>query len=172
MMSRWERWDEIMGRVEKALVTVLLSLMILVAFSQILLRNVLGTGFSWGDPLVRNLVVWVGFVGAAMATREGKHINMEVFSKWVSGLGKAMVQALVHLFSAFICALLTLAALRFLVNEAQMGHRAFLGLPAWVPEIIIPATFALMTLRFGLAFCREAGLLVSPGAHDAPGRGS
>ncbi len=170
-MGWWDRWDGIMGRVEQALVTVLLSLMILVAFSQILLRNALGTGLSWGDPLVRNLVVWVGFVGAAMATREGKHINMEVLSRWVSGVGTAAVGALVHLFSAFICALLTFAALRFLVNEAQMGHRAFLGLPAWVPEIIIPLTFALMTLRFGLAFCREAVLLISPGARDTPGRG-
>lgn len=170
-MKWWDRWDSVIGRAEQALVTVLLSSMILVAFCQIILRNALGTGLSWGDPLVRNLVVWVGFLGAAMATREGKHIGMEVLSRYVPGSGRVLVRAVVHLFSAFVCTLLGLAALRFLANEAKMGQRTFLDIPAWAPEVIIPATFALMALRFGMALCKEVSFFGSSRRGRAPQEG-
>jgi TRAP-type C4-dicarboxylate transport system permease small subunit len=83
-MNRWERADEIIDRVEHTLVIILLSLMILTAFLQITLRNIFATGLTWADPMVRNLVLWVGFIGAAIATKEGKHINMDVFSQWMT----------------------------------------------------------------------------------------
>jgi TRAP-type C4-dicarboxylate transport system permease small subunit len=67
-MRKLEQWNETLGRVEKFLIVVMLSMMILVAFLQIVLRNAFSTGISWGDPLVRYLVLWVGFIGASLAT--------------------------------------------------------------------------------------------------------
>jgi TRAP-type C4-dicarboxylate transport system permease small subunit len=150
-MDHWERVDEIIDRVEQSVLVILLSLMILIAFSQIVLRNVFDTGLTWGDPLVRNLVLWVGFIGAALATREGKQINIDVLSRWMPPRGKGFIEGITDLFSSFICALLTFAALKFIKNEVQMGNVTFLGVPFWMAEIILPITFALMTLRFG--FC-------------------
>jgi len=149
-MNRWERADEIIDRVEQIFLVVLLSSMIVIAFFQIVLRNLFSTGLAWGDPLVRNLVLWIGFIGATLATREGKHINIDVVSRWMPPLGKGFTQFLTQLFSFFICGLLTFAALKFIKNEAQMGNVAFLGIPAWIPEIILPVIFGLMGLRFGL----------------------
>jgi TRAP-type C4-dicarboxylate transport system permease small subunit len=31
-----------------------------------------------------------------------------------------------------------------------MENMTFLNIPAWIPEMILPTTFILMTLRFGL----------------------
>ena len=149
-MDHWERMDEIIDRTEQRLLVILLSLMILIAFSQIVLRNLFDTGLAWGDPLVRNLVLWVSFIGAALATKEGKHISIDVVSRWMPPRGKILLQAITDLFSAFICALLTFAALKFIKNEAQMGGVTFLGIPLWIPEIILPITFGLMALRFSL----------------------
>ena len=64
-MHIWDRFDENISRVEAVMIAILLTVMILIAFSQILLRNFFDTGISWGDSLVRYLVVWVGFIGAA-----------------------------------------------------------------------------------------------------------
>lgn len=148
-MDRWERADEIIDRVEETFLVILLSSMIVIAFLQIVLRNLFSTGLSWGDPLVRNLVLWIGFIGAALATREGKHININVVSQWVPDSGKVYIEFLTQLFSFVICGLLTLAALKFIKNEAQMGNVAFLRIPVWIPEIILPIIFGLMTLQFG-----------------------
>lgn len=151
-MNRWERLDEIIALVEKYLVVLLLSLMMVLSFMQIVLRNFFETGLSWGDVLVRYLVLWVAFIGAAMATKEGRHINMEVFSRWVSDKGRAYLNGLSYLCSIFICGLLTYAAFKFIYFEAQMGSTTIFGIPIWMPELIIPITFGLMTFRFALRF--------------------
>jgi len=148
-MSRWQKWDDTLGRAEKFLIAATLSIMILMAFLQIILRNVFSTGISWGDSLVRYLVLWVGFIGASLASKEEKHITIEVFSRWFSNLGNRYLKGIPHLVSAIICGLLTFAAWTFVQNEAQMGSTTFLEIPVWIPQIIIPITFALMTLRFG-----------------------
>lgn len=163
MMSRWQRWDEALGRAEKWFVVVMLSMMILLAFLQIILRNAFSSGIAWGDPLVRYLVLWVGFIGASLATKEGKHIIIEVFSRWLSGSSSRYLKATSHLVSAFICGLLAFAGWTFVQNEAQMGGTTFLNIPVWIPQIIIPVTFALMALRFSSSFCAELAMIVKPG---------
>jgi len=149
-MDRLERIDHLIDRMEQILIVTFLSFMILIAFLQIVLRNFFSTGLSWGDPLLRNLVLWIGFIGATLATREGKHINIDVVSRWLPSLGKNVVALFTHLFSFVICGFLSYAAFKFIKNEVQMGNRTFLNIPAWIPELILPATFILMTLRFGL----------------------
>ena len=151
-MNRWERVDEVMARVEQTLLVTFLGFMVGIAFLQILLRNFFSTDLDWGDSLVRNLVLWTGFIGATLATKEGKHINIDVVSRWLPSLGRNIVTLITHLFSFLVCGGLTYAALKFIKNEVQMGSRTFLDLPAWVPELILPVTFILMTFRFGLRF--------------------
>ena len=161
-MNRWERVDETIARIEKFLVVLMLSLLMLTAFVQIVLRNFFTTGLSWGDVLVRYLVLWVAFIGAALATKEGRHINMEVFSRWASDRTDACLEGLSNLCSAFICGLLAYAAVKFIRFEAQMGTTTMFGLPIWLPELIIPITFALMTFRFSLRFVNAFHTISNP----------
>ncbi len=159
-MDRWERTDEIIDRIEQILIVLFLSSMILVSSLQIILRNLFDTGLSWGDSLIRNLVLWVGFIGASLATREGKHISIDVVSRWLPSLGNKIVTLIIHLFSIFICILLTYASLKFIKNEAQMGEATFLSIPNWVLETILPITFGLMSFRFGLRFLNSLMIVI------------
>lgn len=167
-MNRWDRLDENIARVEKILVVVFLSTLMLTAFLQIILRNFFASGISWGDVLIRYLVLWVAFIGAALATREGKHINMEVFSRWISNRGKKYLNCLSHLCSAGICGLLTYAAIKFIQFEAQMGSMTILELPIWIPELIIPLTFGLMTFRYALRFFNSFNKVSNPDTKRQP----
>ncbi len=114
MTDRWERIDEVIGQVEQILLVVLLSALVLVAFSQIILRNLFSTGIAWGDAFVRGLVLWTGFIGATIAAREGKHICIDVVSRWLSPKGKRAVAIIIHAFSFLICCFLCFAALKFI----------------------------------------------------------
>ncbi len=162
-MSSWQKWDDTLGRIEKYTLTVMLSVMILLAFVQIIMRNVFSSGISWGDPLVRYLVLWVGFIGASLATKEGKHITIEVFSTGLSGRGRPFLNVLSNLISALICGLLVFAGWTFVRNEAQMGGTTFLQIPLWILQTIIPLAFALMTLRFSLRFLSGLKLIFASG---------
>ena len=52
-MDRWERTDEMIDRVEQALLVIFLSSMISIAFLQIILRNFFATGLTWGVSHLR-----------------------------------------------------------------------------------------------------------------------
>ena len=150
----WERLDETIGRLEKALMVLFLGLMIVMAFAQIALRNFTGIGLPWSESLVRYLVLWVGFIGASLAAREGRHITIEVIKLRPSVSGRRYLAALSQFCAVLVCAVMTWAAVKFVRDDAQIGTRTFLDLPTWVLETIIPATFAIMSLRFLLRAIR------------------
>jgi C4-dicarboxylate transporter DctQ subunit len=154
-MKRWERIDEAIGRVEQVLVVLFLGVMITIAFLQIFLRNVFFTGLDWGDLLVRNLVLWVGFIGATLATKEEKHIAIDIVSRWLSLRARYLVACIIHVFAFFVCCGVAYAALKFIGNELQMGGKTFLGISVWIPEMILPLAFILMTVRFALRFFKD-----------------
>lgn len=160
-----ERMDAALGRLEKILMVALLAAMILLAFSQIALRNFSGVGLSWAESLVRYLVLWVGFIGASLAAREGRHITIEVFKLRPSAAGGRFLAALSQLCAAGVCAAMTWAAAKFVRDDAQIGSEAFLDIPAWVLETIIPVVFGIMSLRFTL---RAARALQRDGASPRP----
>ena len=164
-MDRWERMDEIISRVEETLVVTFLGFMIFIALLQIVLRNFFSTGLDLGDSLLRNLVLWIGFVGATLATKEGKHINIDLISRWLPPIGKNAVSLITHSFSFLVCSALTYATLKFVRNEIQMGQRTFLNIPTWIPEMILPMTFSLMSFRFGLRSLRN---LSAMGRRNSP----
>jgi TRAP-type C4-dicarboxylate transport system permease small subunit len=67
--------------------------------------------------------------------------------------------AITQVFSFLVCLLLTYGALKFIRNESAMGNVTFLGIPAWIPEMILPGTFGLMSFRFALRFLRHLSML-------------
>jgi len=150
----WERLDETIGRLEKSLIVIFLGLMIVAAFAQIALRNFVGVGLPWSESLLRYLVLWVGFIGASLAAREGRHITIEVIKLRPSAGGRRYLAAVSQLCAVVVCALMTWAAVKFVSDDAEIGTRTFLDLPTWVLETIIPATFAIMSLRFLLRAIR------------------
>src|SRR5512139_1600564 len=90
-VDRWEKADEGIAKVEQILIVTFLSFMIFVAFFQIVLRNAFSTGLDWGDSFLRYLVLWIGFLGATLATKEEKHINIDIVSRWLPSLGRNIV---------------------------------------------------------------------------------
>ena len=134
--------------VEDGLLVTILLVMILLAFSQIVLRNFANTGFVWGDALLRHLVLWIGMIGAMVATREDNHINIDILSVLVSPRKKVFVRIFTDAFTAFVCGVLTIASVRFLLEEADMGTIAFGNVPTWVAELILPIAFGVICLRY------------------------
>ena len=139
---------------EEVFLCLLVFVMIGLACTQILLRDVFDQGFVWADPLLRYLVIWAGLFGADVATRKNKHIAIDIISHLVPRQLQSWLQALIHLFAAAVCSGLTYAAVIFTQNEASFGgSREILGLPpSWVMNLAFPVAFCLISLRFLILF--------------------
>src|SRR5690606_33893498 len=48
-------------------------------------RFVLGFSLYWGDEAAQSLLVWLTFLGAAIAVREGAHYSFDMFERVTTG---------------------------------------------------------------------------------------
>ena len=141
-------WLERLHRVEDALLILLLAAMIALAGTQILLRNLFDSGFIWADPALRVMVLWLGMIGATVATRHNKHIRIDLFHKVFAPNTHRAIQALVGQVSAWTCLLIAWYGFDWIRYDYEDRIEAFAGIPAWTLEIIIPLAFGLIALRY------------------------
>ena len=135
-------------RFEEWVLAIVVIFMVLMAFLQVVLRNLFDVGILWGDILLRHLVLWVGFIGASIATKENKHINIDVLNRLLREKWNKRVQFIIDLISAFIAGYLGIAAWRFVIDEKLFGTTIFNDIPVWYFQIIIPIGFILIAIRF------------------------
>ncbi|MBT3922675.1 MAG: TRAP transporter small permease [Nitrospina sp.] len=140
--------DRILEKIEGHLIVLILSLMILLSFGQMLLRNFFDLGIIWGDTLLRQWVLWLGFLGASMAAKQNKHISIEVFSNFLSPYWKQIIKSFTQLAAGIISGFLAWSAWSFMIFEKESESVLFLDLPVWIFQIVLPYSFIVIALRF------------------------
>jgi TRAP-type C4-dicarboxylate transport system permease small subunit len=138
--------DRLIYRITSFVVIAFFLLMLGLAAFQVGLRYFFGSSIAWADIATRNLVLWVGLLGAALATSEGKHFQIDVITRFLPHGYQPWSHRLSNLFSAIICFLLGQASMTFLSLDA--GVIAFLEIPATYIESVIPYSFYLMAIQF------------------------
>lgn len=147
-MKTINRIDTWIARIEDWFLVSLVIFMVSLAFLQVVLRNFFDLGIIWGDILLRHIVLWVGFIGASLATKNNKHINIDVFKRLHKGWSKKIINLIINLVAAFVSGYLAVAAYRFVLDEKEFESVIFNDIPAWPFQTIIPIGFALMGIRF------------------------
>ncbi len=145
-----QKINSFVAQTETYILVLVVLIMVIFSFAQVVLRNVFDQGILWGDILLRHLVLWVGFIGASIASREEKHINIDVFSRLMKGRYKPISQGIVYLFATFITYLLMNASWAFVMDEKEYETILFGDVASWYFQIIIPIGFGLMAIRFAL----------------------
>jgi TRAP-type C4-dicarboxylate transport system permease small subunit len=148
---------ERLGRAtETALLTLLLGGMVLLAATQIALRNFWGTGFGWADETLRILVLWVTIVGSVAATRDQRHVRIDALSRYLPAAARRWSGVAMDAFAAIVCGVLAWSSYG-LVTDALVADDRVLGgeLPAWTVQLILPVGFALMGYRYAVGCLRS-----------------
>jgi TRAP-type C4-dicarboxylate transport system permease small subunit len=130
-----------------ALVVVVLAMLIL-SFTQIILRNFFRSGLSWAEPLLGFSLLWLAMIGALVATGEGRHITFDLAGHLLPPRWRRRLHIPLGLFSAVICGILASGGWRFFRMQSEMQGTLLLGLPNWSYYGIIPVCFGLMSWRF------------------------
>lgn len=137
-----------LGVVEDALLVLLLGAMIAVAGAQIVLRNLFDGALVWADPLLRVAVLWVGMIGAMVATRGDHQITVDVVSRFLPDRWRAGVRVVTDLFTAAVAAVVAWASLRLVLEDRAASGLTISFVPVWVCETVLPVAFAVIALRY------------------------
>ncbi len=136
--------------VERALVAVLLLAMVVLPALSTLSRRVLGRELPGSAVLAQHITLWVGFVGALLATAARSHLALTTLDLVPGGLRRAAAfygQAI----SAFVCALLARASVTLVRAEWASQSVVAFGIHVAWSELVMPAGFAAMAIRFAWA---------------------
>jgi TRAP-type C4-dicarboxylate transport system permease small subunit len=84
---------KIVNIINKTLEVILVTIVVLQAvllMASVLFRYLFNSPIIWGDEIVRYSLIWMTFVGAAMATKEKQHIQVDVIDTMLPKLGRKM----------------------------------------------------------------------------------
>lgn len=153
MLARLHRY---LLRAETALLLTLLTLLIALPIAQIAGRWLQWQGLAWADQASRLCVLWLAMTGAMIATRERRHIRIDLLAMVRNPLLRPWLEKLAQAVAAAVCALIGWHSATLLVTDYRDGTTTFLDLPLWLCESIIPFAFAVMSLRFVAAIFTPA----------------
>jgi tripartite ATP-independent transporter DctM subunit len=147
-MSSFAALAGIGRRAESLLAGAALLAMGLLPVIEMVARGVTGSGIPGAQSFVQHLTLWVAFLGAMLATREGRHLSLstglKIFPDRIHHYGDQLASAA----STAVSAGLFWASYQFVKSEYDFstgagGH----WLPAWVLEAILPLAFLVITIR-------------------------
>lgn len=138
-------------RTETAILVGLFLSLIILAVVQIFLRNALAGGIIWAESYVRISVLWIAMIGAMIASRDNRHICIDVVVKKSSPVFRAIAKHLTDLFTSAICFIMAWYSFRLVVDEFEYGGVAFGVVPNWLCEAVIPFAFVVIALRYLIA---------------------
>lgn len=134
----------------------------------------LPNGLIWAPGLSMASMLWVGFLGASLATYEKKHLALEMADKIWPAAVQRPVRGLAMFATGIFCTLvsgLTWLSIRAHYSGWAADHNTgvleTLDLPRWALLAVLPVTMTVISLRFfGEAARIWAGYEAVPPAED------
>lgn len=112
-MKRVRRLDRGIARGEAAVAATVLLLMIVIAATQAVLRNLTNLEFdfanavlermTWADSFLQKGTLWLAFFGASLSTFDEKHIAIDILPRLSPPRMKQLLRAITSLFGAVVC---------------------------------------------------------------------
>ena len=137
-----------LSRLVGAIVGVLLLAMVALPAGETLSRRLLGRGLSGSGIFVQHLTLWVGFLGALLATGAERHLGLSTIEVIPAGAARRAARLLSRLVSAAVCALLAYASVKLVVADRGSDRTLPFGIPFWWSELVMPAGSGLMAVWF------------------------
>lgn len=167
LFAALDKLDRLGRLFENVALVVLLGAMILIATSQIVLREFFNTGLVWAAEALKLIVLWLTMFAAVAACRDDRHIRIDALSHLLPPLAIRITRVIVDLFAAGVCGVIAWQSWRYLQFEIEFEEMVLLDTPAWIAHIIVPAGFLVIAYRFVIGGMRKAF-----GRETEPERGS
>jgi len=97
------RWIDLYCRALGAVMVLCLTLMVVMVFTNVVLRYAFNSGINVSEELTRWLFVWMTFMGAVVALRQRGHLGTDMLVARLSVRGKRAVLGLAYVLMLFCC---------------------------------------------------------------------
>ena len=132
---------------EELVANLALAAMVLLPLAEIVVRPMVSGGIPGSISFVQHLTLWVGFLGAALAAREGKLIALATATFIPEGRTRRATVVFAALIGSTVSTILATAAYQLVLFGQEDGTLIAAGVPVWIAQLVLPVSFVIIALR-------------------------
>lgn len=141
-------FSRLLGRLEEAIIALLLVGATLLVFVEVVLRFGFNTGLLWSQELTLLIVAWFVLLGASYGIKKGAHIGVDIVVRMLPAAPRRAVGLLATVLCLLYCGLLGYGAWVYLEKMFHIGiPMEDLPVPLWLAHGVLLVGFALIALR-------------------------
>ena len=140
--------DIIVSTINQTMAVLGLSLGVLLAFINVILRYAFDMSLTWAAELTNYLFIWAALFGAAYGFKQGAHISVSlIIEKFPPAVTKGFLM-FANLVSIIYLALISYFGYQLVLMLVDFGEMSIdLEIPLWIPHLLLPIAFALAAYR-------------------------
>ncbi len=167
---RFERYLVVANR---AIIFLMMAVMATLVFVNVVTRYVFNFSIIWAEEVSQYLMIWIAYLGAGLALREGRHVALEMLHDRLPALLSRRLRMVVGgLVLAFLGAV-TVLGFQFVVFVWSQ-ETPVLNISLGIPSLAIPIGTLLFAMHLVLMFRDYADRRFSAGyvLEDLSGEGA
>lgn len=100
-------------RLNQAVIVIMMIVMSSLVFANVVSRYAFGQSLNWSEEIARFLMIWITYLGAGLAMREGQHVAIEFFQGLLPPRFHVLARSLVLITILAFLAVLTVVGFQF-----------------------------------------------------------
>jgi TRAP-type C4-dicarboxylate transport system permease small subunit len=145
------RFEQVLVTANRAIIVLMMSVMATLVFVNVVCRYIFNFSIIWAEEISQYLMIWITYLGAGLALREGRHVTVDVLQDRLPRATRRLVRAAIA--TGMLGFLVVLAILGVRIAAFTWKHETpVLNLPLGLPYLAIPAGAVIMGLHLALVF--------------------
>lgn len=121
----------------RGLIIAMMATMVALVFTNVVCRYIFNFSIIWAEELSQYLMVWITFLGAGLAMREGRHVAVEMLQDALpQPLARTARLVVIIAILAFLATLVVLGVM--FVNFAWDQETPVMNIPTGIPYLAVP----------------------------------
>ena len=145
------RLEQVLVTANRAIVFLMMAVMATLVFTNVITRYIFNFSIIWAEEVSQYLMVWIAYLAAGLALRQGRHVAIEMFQDRLRApLGRALRAAIAGMILVFL-AVLTVLGFQF-VAFAWIQETPVLNISLGIPYLAVPIGAMLFVLHLLFVF--------------------
>lgn len=135
-------------KIESFIAGVFIALLSAFVIFDVLSRELFNIGHPWAQKSAVYLMIWAGFLGAALVAQKASHLRPEIGDKLWGEKRKIIFVRIQNLFIILFCTVFLHASFSYVLESYEFGDKSVvLRISLWILQLVIPYTFLSILLR-------------------------
>jgi TRAP-type C4-dicarboxylate transport system permease small subunit len=136
-------------QIERIACAIMVAILTILVIGDVFSRELFKIGIPWAQKSAVYLMVWSGFIGAILMAHKAEHLRPEMGDKLWKGSMRLIAYRIQQLIVLIFCLGATYYSYQYVVESKELADvNVILGIPMWYLQVILPYTFASMSLRY------------------------